>query len=73
VAAFLAINVWLGMDEDGILVFSGGSSPNLEGGALLHLNGGGGFLGLASLGVDEVATRTVLGSKSRLRTEASRR
>jgi hypothetical protein len=27
-AAFFAINVRLGVDEDGILVFSGGSSPN---------------------------------------------
>jgi len=69
------VNVPLGVDEDGILVFFGGSSlPNWKGDALLHADGGGGsLLGPALLGAEEVVTGVVLGSHSRSRTEASRR
>jgi len=70
-AAFFAINVRLGVDLDGIPVFSGGSSPNLQGDVLLHFDGGGSFLGPGSLGVDKVVTGAIRGSQSGSRMEAS--
>jgi hypothetical protein len=56
----LAVNIRLGVDEDGILVFTGGSLPYWKGRweALLHLNGIS-LLGLAR--VYEVATGVVPG------------
>jgi hypothetical protein len=50
---WLAVNVcWLGVDEDGILVFAGGSSSNRKGrrDAQLHLDGGGELPWSGSLG-----------------------
>ncbi len=62
---------WLGVDKDGILIFSGSSLPNWKGrrDALLHLDGGGGLLGPA---VSVVATGTAKsGSHSKSRPKTS--